>query len=150
MKSLKELVYMQALTGESDLDIIQRWFIENDMEQEGLKIIAELSYSKSNKIQQTLDYARMWLPYACAMPKQPRYAKKRHYYDKKTETNLINITQYHLLKMSLPEFLLDWAKENIPQMERPFAYFQPTIDWLKEKYGIEFKEIKNESSNDKY
>ena len=48
MKSLKEFVCMQALTGESDLDIIQRWFTENDMEQEGLKIIAELSYNKSN------------------------------------------------------------------------------------------------------
>lgn len=145
MKSLKEFVYMQALTGESDLDIIQCWFIENDMEQEGLKIIAELSYRKAYKIQQTLDYARTWVPIASvAAPKQPKYAKKYHYYDRETEERLVQITQYFLLAMPLSDFLLNWAKEKIPQMERPFAYFQPTVDWLKEKYGIEFKEIKDE------
>lgn len=141
MKLLKQFILEQKLTGESDLDIIKRWFTENDMEQEGLKIIADLSYSKSNKIQQTLEYARLWVPYACAEPKQPRYAKKRHYYDRKIETKLIQISQYYMLKMPLSEVLLDWAKENIPKIERPFMYFQPTVDWLDKEYGIRFKEL---------
>ena len=142
MKSLKQFISVQGLTGESDLKIIERWFIENDMEQEGLKLIPNLSYSKANKFQQTLDYARTWIPYVCAAPKQPKNAKKQHYYDRQTETKLIQISQYCILNTPLPDFLLKWAKENIPQMEIPVMYFQPTIEWLDQKYGIKFKENK--------
>ena len=34
---------------------------------------------------------------------------------------------------------LEWAKENIPNMELPESYFQPCISWLAEQ-GIMFKE----------
>jgi hypothetical protein len=139
MKSLKQFVLEQELTGENDLKIIERWFIENDMEQEGLKLIADLSYLKANKLQQTLDYARTWMPYVSAKPDQPKYAKKQHYYDRQTETKLIQISQCCILKMPLPDSLFEWAKENIPQMEMPLMYFQPTIVWLEQEYGIKFK-----------
>ena len=142
MKTLKQLVAEQQLTGEGDIKLIERWFIENDLEQEGLKLIADLSYMKSNKLEQTLNYARTWAPYICAEPKQPPRSKKRHYYDRETEKRLMQLTQYHLLKMPLPDFLLDWAKENVPKMEEPSMYFQPTIEWLDKQYGIRFKEPK--------
>ena len=39
MKSLRELVNMQTLTGESDFEIIYDWFIENDKELEGITLM---------------------------------------------------------------------------------------------------------------
>ena len=32
---------------------------------------------------------------------------------------------------------LEWAKENVPNIIKPQAYFNPLVDWLKDK-GIEF------------
>lgn len=34
---------------------------------------------------------------------------------------------------------LEWAKENMPKLERPAVYFQPCIEWLEER-GVKFKE----------
>ena len=62
MKTLKELVEWQKFTNQDDLDIIKTWFIENNMESEGLSIISDLAESKANKLQATLNNARAWLP----------------------------------------------------------------------------------------
>ena len=34
---------------------------------------------------------------------------------------------------------LEWAKENVPNIIRPKAYFNPLIEWLEER-GIRFLE----------
>ena len=49
MKTLKELVAMQTFTGKSDLDIIQDWFVENEMESEGIDLMNRLAKIKIDK-----------------------------------------------------------------------------------------------------
>ena len=62
MPTLKNYIDEQRFTGEDDITIIRRWFCENNREQDGLELIAELSKSKTDKLENTLNYARTWLP----------------------------------------------------------------------------------------
>ena len=46
----------------------------------------------------------------------------------------------YLLNMELSDSLLEWAKETIPKLKTPSVIFRPALEWLKEKYGVEFKD----------
>ena len=61
MKTLKEMVEMYSPVM-SDMEIIQTYFTENNLETEALKLVVPLAEMKSNKIQQQLNYARTWVP----------------------------------------------------------------------------------------
>lgn len=60
--------------------------------------------------------------------------------DYDTAVWLNKIITYCMLSMDLPGDCLKWAKENIPKMNLPKLFFMPTIAYLKDKYGIEFKD----------
>ena len=38
---------------------------------------------------------------------------------------------------NLSKSRFEWARENVPNIIRPQVYFNPLVDWLKDK-GIEF------------
>lgn len=134
MKSLKDCVelYSPML---SDIEIIKEYIMCNDLELEMLDMVAVLAKSKAHKVQAQLDYARTWIPYIMIPTK-----RGGEVYDKKTELRLTKIIQYHILGLDLPDWLLKWAKEEIPKMEVPFTFFVPVIEWLESKYNIKFKE----------
>ena len=134
MKTLKEMAEMYSPVM-SDMEIIQTYFIENNLETEALKLVVPLAEMKSNKIQQQLNYARTWVPNIMT----PR-TSDRGLFDKETEKHLMSIIQYHMLSKDLPDWLLEWAKENIPNIKTPAIFFQPAKEWLEQKYGIKFKE----------
>lgn len=133
MKSLKELLEENRLCHYEDIEIIKKWFTENNLEELGLKMIPELAASKSTKIQKQLDYARTWIPIKIDMNKVEGV-------DADTAVCLNKIITCCMLSMDLPEVYLEWAKENIPTMNLPKLFFMPTIGYLKDKYGIEFKD----------
>ena len=140
MKTLKELVEWQKITNQDDLDIIKTWFIENNMESEGLSIIAELAENKSNKLQSTLDNARAWLPILPDLEKSNQGLLTKEQAEK-----LQTIITIHLLGMDLKgSGYYKWAKEEIPKMKSPTIIFVPCVKWLDEKYGIRFKGDNNE------
>ena len=60
--------------------------------------------------------------------------------DKTTADMLNKITTYCMLSMPLPDDILDWAKENIPNINVPRVFFMPTVKYLKDRYNIEFKD----------
>ncbi len=62
--------------------------------------------------------------------------------DKEVGNKLNRIITLYLLDCELPESLLTWAKENIPNMNTPNIIFIPMVEWLKNKYSIEFKDKK--------
>lgn len=132
-KSLKELLEENKIYHYQDSEIIKRWFIENDLEDIGLQMIPELATSKSQKIQKQLDYARSWIPTKVDMT---AVAGIEH----NVAVRLNKIVTYCMLSMDLPQAILDWARENIPKMDLPKIFFMPTISYLKDKYGIEFKD----------
>lgn len=135
MKTLRELVEWQRLTDLEDINIIKLWFIENNMESEGLEIIAELAERKVNKLQDVLDGARAWLPILPDLEKSNQGLLTKEQADM-----LQKIITIFLLGMGLKESgLYSWAEKEIPKMKCPTIIFVPCVEWLKGKYGIQFK-----------
>lgn len=133
MKTLKELVDWQKLTRQDDISIIKTWFIENNMESEGLSIITELAKSQAAKLQNTLDEARSWLPYL------PDLEKANKELTPEQAHNIQSIITIYLLGMDLKDSnYYEWAKEEIPKIKLPRIIFVPCVEWLEGKYGIKF------------
>lgn len=126
MKSLKELLEENKLFHYEDIEIIKNWFVENNFEDLGLRMIPELAAIKAGKIQKQLDYARTWIPIKIDMNKVEGV-------DADTAVCLNKIITCCMLSMDLPEVYLEWAKENIPKMNLPKLFFMPTIYYLKDR-----------------
>lgn len=135
--SLLELLRQYGNTTDpvKEADIIKRWFVENDFEDVGLSMIPSLSAHKIKKLQDKLSFAQSWIPCKIDMNCNKEFAN-----DKLTADMLNYIITYCMLSMSLPDDVLDWAKENIPNINVPRMFFMPTVKYLKERYNIEFKD----------
>lgn len=135
--TLKELLVQYGYTTDpvKELDIIERWFVENDFEDLGLSVIARLSEEKIKKLQDKLSFAQSWLPSKIDMNCNEEFAN-----DKTTADMLNKIITYCMLSMPLPDDILDWAKANIPNINVPKFFFMPTVKYLKDRYNIEFKD----------
>lgn len=137
MISLEELISNQKYTGLSDIDIIKAWFIDNDKESEGINLMAELSKSQFDKIYLQLKNAQTWIP---IVPDVYESNKSTKYKVSEEEGKYLNkITQRFLLGLELNDDLLNWAKNNIPNMNTPTVIFAPMVKWLKDKYKIKFR-----------
>lgn len=135
MKTLKDLLIEAKISGKTDIQIIEEWFIANDCESEGISMISKLAESKSNKIQKQLNYARIWIPNAVDM---------RDVVSDLNVARILNrIFQYCILGLDLSKYDENWAKENIPKMNIPKMFFMPCCVYLKKRYGIEFKDKPN-------
>lgn len=136
MISLEELISTQKYTGLSDIDIIKTWFIDNDKESEGINLMAELSKSQFDKVYLQLKNAQTWIP---IVPDVYESNKSTKYKVSEEEGKYLNkITQRFLLGLELDDDLLNWAKNNIPNINTPSVIFVPMVKWLKGKYKIEF------------
>lgn len=140
MSTLEELISTQKYTGLSDIDIIKTWFIDNDKESEGINLMAELSKSQFDKIYLQLKNAQTWIP---IVPDVYESNKSTKYKVSEEEGKYLNkITQRFLLGLELNDDLLNWAKNNIPNINTPTTIFVPMAKWLKSKYKIEFADKK--------
>lgn len=135
--TLKELLEQYGYTTDpvKEVDIIERWFVENDFEDLGLSMIARLSTDKIKKLQDKLSFAQSWIPNKIDMNVNKEFAN-----DKQTADKLNKIITYCMLSMPLPNDIVEWAKENIPNINVPRVFFMPTVKYLKERYNIEFKD----------
>lgn len=60
MKTLKEYVNWQPITGMSDIEIITAYFIENNIEEQGMEITYDLSKSKIEKMNHRKRMIKEW------------------------------------------------------------------------------------------
>lgn len=139
MGKLKDLVWKYEGFLD-DAHIIEHWFTDNGLEDVGLSMIPKLAKSKEDKIQKQLDYARTWIPAMVDMRNLPEFK-----HNQATAEILNSIQKYCMLSLDLPQSLVDWATENIPKMKIPSAFFVPSIDYLKDRYGIEFERQRKNS-----
>lgn len=135
--TLKELLVQYGYTTDpvKEAEIIEKWFVENDFEDLGLSMISSLSAKKIKKLQDKLSFAQSWIPNKIDMNVNKEFAN-----DKATADMLNKIITYCMLSMPLPDEILDWAKENIPNINVPRFFFMPATKYLREKYNIEFKD----------
>lgn len=135
--TLKELLIRNGDTTDPIMEakIIEEWFTENDFEDVGLAMIPHLSACKLAKVQKKLDFAQSWIPNQIDMNINEEFAN-----DKSTADMLNKIITYCMLSMPLPDGILKWAKENIPNINAPKFFFMPTAKYLKERYNIKFKD----------
>lgn len=135
--TLKELLIQYGNTTDpvQEADIIKRWFVENDFEDVGLSMIPSLSAHKIKKLQDKLSFAQSWIPSKIDMNVNKEFVN-----DKLTADMLNQIITYCMLSMPLPDDIVEWAKENIPNINVPRVFFMPTVKYLKGRYGIEFKD----------
>lgn len=132
MVTLEKLVHEQKYNGMSDIGVIRAFFDLNNMEEEGMELIYELSKSKIEKLKHERKIVREWTSH---LPSKYLYEN----YDLDT-ANWLHSLELNYLSYGgkLTEGFLKWAKENVPNIERPQVYFNPLVNWLKDR-GIEFK-----------
>lgn len=135
MITLKELVYEQKYQDISDMEIIKHFFTKNDLEDEAIELIAELSASKVRKLRRKQEVMQTWITY---LPSTYLYEN----YKLDVADRLHNMELDYLVNgCELSSRFLKWAKENVPNIEQPECYFRPLIEYLEEK-GIKFTERK--------
>lgn len=132
MVTLEQLVKEQKYNEMSDIQVIKTFFDLNDMEEEGMKLIYELSKVKIEKLKRERRIVREWTSH---LPSKYLYEN----YDLDT-ANWLHSLELNYLSYGgkLQESYMKWAKENVPNIKRPKVYFNPLVDWLKER-GVEFK-----------
>lgn len=132
MVGLKQLIEDNKWNNVSDIQIIESFFILNDMEDEGMELLHRLTQLKINKMKREQQMAKDWFTY---IPSKYLYET----YDLETADKLHTLELDFLINGGkLSADLLNWARENIPKIIRPDAYFNPLVVYLKDK-NIEFK-----------
>lgn len=132
MITLEQLIKNQKCTGMSDIQIVKTFFDLNNMEEEGMELIYELSKNKIEKLKQERRTVRQWTSY---LPSKYLYDN----YDLEIADDLHTLELDFISHgLNLTEGRLEWAREHLPNIERPQVYFNPLVDWLKDR-GIEFK-----------
>lgn len=131
MKQLKDYIEWQKITGMTDKEIITSYFIDNDMEEEAMELSHNLAKVKIEKMKYRIKNIKEWAYY---IPSDYLYEN----YPIETATSLHRIELDYIVNGEVTEGRLKWAKENIPNIKLPKAYFQPCIEWLDNE-GIRFK-----------
>lgn len=132
MVTLEQLVKEQKWNGMSDIQIIKTFFDLNDMEEEGMDMIHELSKIKVEKLKRKERMVKEWTSY---LPS--KYLYENYSLDIADKLHTLEL-DYLSNGGELSKNRLKWAKENIPNIVRPQVYFNPLVEWLESK-GIRFK-----------
>ena len=132
MITLKQLVDEQNFTGLSDVEVIRKFFVLNDMEEEGMNLIHTLTKSKVEKLKHKNRVVEEWTSH---LPSKYLYEN----YDLDTADGLHTLELDYLSHgCELSDSRLVWARENIPNIKMPQIYFRPLIEYLDDK-DIRFK-----------
>lgn len=133
MITLEQLVKEQKWNNMTDIQIIKSFFDLNNMEEEGMDLIHELTKSKIEKLRYKQRIVEEWVSY---LPSKYLYED----YDLETADMLHALELDYLSHgCELSKNRLKWAKENIPNIVKPEIYFRPLIKWLEDK-DIRFKD----------
>jgi hypothetical protein len=132
MVDLKTLVENQKWNGMSDIQVIMTFLDMNNMEEEAMELIHELTKSKIEKLKHERRIVREWFD---ILPSKYLYEN----YDLDTADMLHTLELDYLAHgCELSNSRLKWAKENIPNIKMPKVYFRPLIEYMESK-DIRFK-----------
>lgn len=132
MVTLKQLVEQQKFNEMSDMQIIKTFFDLNNMEEEGMDLIHELTKIKVGKLKNYQRIIKEWTSY---LPS--KYLYENYDLDIADRLHVLEL-DYLSNGCELSGSRLEWAKENIPNIKMPQVYFRPLIEYLDDK-GVRFK-----------
>ena len=133
MVTLEQLVKEQKLFDMTDIQVIKRFFDLNNMEEEGVDLIYELTQSKIEKLKRKERIVEEW---TSILPSKYLYEN----YDLDTADKLHALElDYISHGYELSERRLEWARENVPNIVQPQVYFISLMEWMEEN-GIKFKD----------
>ena len=133
MITLEDLIKKQKYSGMSDMQVIRTFFEMNDLEEEGMDLITKLSKSAIEKLKCKERMVKEWFS---KLPSMYLYEN----YDLEIADSLHNLELDFISNGGeLSDGWFEWAKENLPEINRPKIYFNPLVEWLNAK-GINFKE----------
>ena len=136
---LSEFANMYEMAGCDDvITIIREYIIETNREADAIEIIPILAKSKLDKIQEQLDYARVWIPNKCDLQKCNKNINAQQ------AKMLDRLTDVYCLGLEIPEVYIEEVKKVISNMKRPAIVFAPMVEWLKDKYNISFMDVEDE------
>lgn len=144
-KSLEQIIMERKPYGDDDIDIIVRYFTENECYDEAVDLIVRLLKNRIAYQDSVLAQSRSWIPSLMLGHNVNGTAAK---YNGKVIPRTTNeeqalydrLTSYFLLDMRIPEDDLDEARKIIPNRTRPFMFYAPALEWLDKEYDIRFKE----------
>ena len=135
MVTLEQLVKEQKWNGMSDIQVIKTFFDKNNMEEKGMDLITELSKIKVEKLKRKERMVKEWTSY---LPS--KYLYENYSLDIADKLHTLEL-DYLSHGGELSNSRLEWARENIHNIELPKCYFNPLIEWLDDK-GVRFKDEK--------
>lgn len=140
MKSLKELVAMQGISGRTDTEIIAQWYDENDMALAGIEIVYNIAKEKIKSIERSIN----WIVGDLSMYDGTECLVKA--FGIEDGIKLDKVTRLWIMEhRANKDFEIDypkqfeWLKEFIPTKKQPLVFWRNFIDWLNYK-GIYFKD----------
>ena len=135
MKSLKELVAYQNLSGKQDIEIIFDWFTENNMEIEGISLMEKLATNKANRLANEIDRIKSNMSMYAGTDILFRE------YKSEIASKLNHIIVLYILGLDIEQYYpqyIKWLKETIPTLKCPSIFWRDFSDWLGSR-GIYFK-----------
>ena len=132
MLTLKELVNRQEETDLSDVQIIEAFFTINGMEEDAIDLLGSLVKDKLRKMKD-----QQFLLEACTTSLPSKYLYQNYDLDIANMLHEMEL-DYLVNNGKLSSAYLEWAKANVPHIDKPYCYFQPLITWLEDQ-GIKFK-----------
>jgi len=124
MITLAKLVEDQKWNEMSDIQVIKTFFDVNNLEEEGINLITELSRIKIEKLKRKEAMVKEWISY---LPSKYLYEN----YDLDIADHLHTLELDFLSNGgNLSAKRLKWAKENLSHIKQPQLYFNPLVEWL--------------------
>ena len=118
-----------------DITIIRQYIIDNDLESEYIKLLTELTSSKTNKLEIKRN-ATNFIISSSTMTLE--YLLKT--YPKDIALFLLDLELCYAQIFDFSPKLIEKAKEIIPTINTPKAYFNDLVVHLNVQYGIQFKD----------
>lgn len=133
MKKLKNYVDNYGYIA-NDKDIIVKYITDNNLEQEYIDLISQLVKSKVEKLEGQMSQKNFIIE-SSAMGLD---SLLKHY-KKDIALFLLDLQLCYAVTFDFTEGLIEKAKEIIPTIEYPQWYFRDVLTHLYQKYGIKFK-----------
>ena len=133
MKKLKNYVDNYGYIA-NDKDIIVKYITDNNLEQEYIDLISKLVKSKVEKLEGQMSQKNFIIE-SSAMGLD---SLLKHY-KKDIALFLLDLQLCYAVTFDFTEGLIEKAKEIIPTIEYPQWYFRDVLTHLYQKYGIKFK-----------